>query len=167
MKPAAWRLAVTAVLFAAWLGYLAFLAFITTRDVIVLSRPQLGTSQLDVIARRTGADTFQVTEVLYPPDAGKQAEWKGKTITVANIAKCQLYSAKNGGQPVPPDTGKSYLLPLQSQPGDEPTRLEVVPIPASPGYSGEAHGLGPAAGPPRIYPADGEVIRQYHTIPKP
>lgn len=166
MKPAAWRLAVTAALFLAWLGYLAFLA-LTTRDVVVLSRPQLAVSQLDVIAKRTGTDAFQVTEVLYPHDADKQAEWKDKTITVTNIAKCQLYSAKNGGQPVPPDAGASYLLPLQSTPGEEPGRFEVVPIPPSPGYSGDAHGLGPAAGPPRIYPADPEVIRQYHTIAKP
>jgi hypothetical protein len=157
MKPAAWRLAVTAGLFLAWLGYLAFLA-LTTRDVVVLSRPQFTISQVDVIAQRTGADAFLVTKVLYPHDAEKQAEWKGKTITVANIAKCQLYLARNGGQPVPPDEGKPYLLPLQSVPGDDPARFEVVPIPPSPGF---------ASGPPRIYPADEEVIRQYHAIPKP
>ena len=166
MKPAAWRLAVTAVLFLAWLGYLAFLA-LTTRDAVVLSRPQFLISELDVVARRTGADAFVVTDVLYPRGADKRAEWAGKTITVENMDKCQLYSSKFGGQPVPPDAGRSYLMPLQSLPGEDKTRFEVVPIPASPGFPAGPHGLGPATGPPRIYPADDEVIRQYHTIPKP
>ena len=53
MKFAAVRLAVAAVLFVGWIGYLGFLVR-TTRHPIVLSRPQFLVSQKDVIATYKG-----------------------------------------------------------------------------------------------------------------
>jgi len=50
MKKSAWRLALSAVLFVAWIGYLAYLAATTTQPV-VLSRPQFLSAELYVIAQ--------------------------------------------------------------------------------------------------------------------
>ena len=50
MASARVRLALAAFLFVAWVGWLANLALTTARPVI-LSRPQLAASTLDVIAR--------------------------------------------------------------------------------------------------------------------
>ena len=91
-------------------------------------------------------------EVLYP--AGENEEWRGKTITVRNLKLCQVYSARTGGEPVPPDEGRKYLLPLDAQEG---ATVSVVPTPPSPGYK---------MGPPRIYPFDAAVLNEYRTVPK-
>jgi len=151
MKPAAWRLTATAVLFAGWIGYLGYLVA-ATRNPIVLSRPQFLVSRLDVIATRKGDDSFLVNEVLYP--ASKNEEWSGKTITVSNLKKCQVYSARTGGETVPADEGRQYLLPLDVEEG---ANARVVPTPPSPGYK---------MGPPRIYPFDAAVLNEYRTVPK-
>jgi hypothetical protein len=151
MKPAAWRLVITAVLFAGWIGYLGYLVA-ATRNPIVLSRPQFLVSGLDVIATRKGDDAFLVDEVLYP--AAKNEEWRGKTITVRNLKVCQVYSARTGGEPVPADEGRKYLLPLDVEEG---ANVRVVPTPPSPGYK---------LGPPRIYPFDTAVLNEYRTVPK-
>ena len=159
MKPAALRLTVAALLFVGWVGYLAFLAA-TTRNAIVLSRPQFLVSELDVIATHKGDDTFVIDEVLYPKD--KDA-LKGKTVLVKNLVQCQTFSAKDGWHAAPPPEGQAYLLPLVSTglpaAADQPETMNVAPIPASPGY--------PSAGPPRVYPDTPEVRREYGTIQKP
>ena len=49
MKRSGWRLAVSAILFAGWIGYLAFLAA-TTTEPTVLSRPQFLAADLYVVA---------------------------------------------------------------------------------------------------------------------
>jgi hypothetical protein len=151
MKPAAWRLAVTAVLFAGWIAYLGYLVA-ATRNPIVLSRPQFLVSSLDVVATRNADDTFVVDDVLYP--AAKNEEWRGKTITVRNLKMCQVYSARTGGEPVPPDEGRKYLLPLDVTDG---ANAKVVPTPPSPGYK---------TGAARIYPVDAAVLNEYRIIPK-
>ena len=151
MKPAAWRLVAAAVLFAGWIGYLGYLVA-ATRNPIVLSRPQFLVSGLDVIATRKGDDRFLVDEVLYP--AAKNDEWRGKTIMVRNLKASQVYSARTGDEPVPPDEGRQYLLPLDAEEG---VNVRVVPTPPSPGYK---------TGRPRIYPFDAAVVNEYKTIPK-
>ncbi|HBI42969.1 MAG TPA: hypothetical protein DDY78_08940 [Planctomycetales bacterium] len=152
MKPAAWRLVITAVLFAGWIGYLGYLVA-ATRNSIVLSRPQFLVSGLDVIATRKGDDSFLVDEVLYPAD--KNEEWRGKTIVVRNLKACQIfYSDRSGGVPVPADEDRKYLLPLDIEEG---ANARVVPTPPSPGYK---------TGPPRIYPFDTAVLNEYRTVPK-
>jgi hypothetical protein len=163
MKPAALRLIATAVLFVGWIGYLAYLAA-ATRNPIVLSRPQFLISGLDVIATRTSDGSFVVGEVLYP--SAKNEEWKGKTIIVQNIDKCQTFTP-DGWRTGPLPAGP-LLLPLQAAaPGkvdkpDEMPRFEVVPIPASPGFRSDSHQTGPS----RIYPDDAAVRSQYRTFQK-
>ncbi len=151
MKPAAWRLVVTAVLFAGWIAYLGYLVA-ATRNPIVLSRPQFLVASLHVIATRNGPDTFLVDEVLYP--AGKNEDWQGKTITVRNLKTCQVYSARAGAEPVPADEGRKYLMPIDVEEG---ANVRVAPLPPSPGYK---------MGPPRIYPVDTAVLNEYRWIPK-
>lgn len=151
MKPAVWRLIATAVLFAGWIAYLGYLVA-ATRNPIVLSRPQFLVSRFDVIATRQGDDSFRVDEVLYP--AAKNDEWQGKTITVGNLKKCQVYSTRTGGEPIPADEGRKYLLPLDVEEG---TTATVVATPPSPGYK---------TGPPRIYPFDAAILNEYRTVPK-
>ena len=158
MKPAAWRLVVTAVLFLSWVGYLAYLALMT-RNPVVLSRPQFLVSELHVLATRDGGDDFVVNDVLWPPD--KKVEWQGKKIVVDNLKDCETWSAK-GWQTAPPPEGQKVLMPLRQAGSD----FDVSPIPASPGYPPpDARRAG--AGPPRIYPADSAVLSQYKSIPKP
>ena len=92
------RLALTATLFLGWLGYLSYQVatrpvIATTGQPLVLSRPQLLASELDVIAEvedtRSGPDTKEkyeatVVEVLYPPEGAPVK--KGDRIQVTNIA---------------------------------------------------------------------------------
>jgi hypothetical protein len=150
MKPA-WRLVAAAVLFVGWIGYLGYLVA-ATRNPIVLSRPQLLVSGLDVIATRKGDDTFLVDQVLYP--AANDDEWRGKMITVRNLKASRVYSARTGDEPVPSDEGRQYLLPIDVEQG---ANVRVVPTPPSPGYK---------TGPPRIYAFDTAVLNEYRTIPK-
>ncbi len=169
MKFAVVRLAVAAVLFVGWVGYLGYLAA-TISHPIVLSRPQFLISERDVIATCKGGNQFTIDEVLYPKEL--TGAMKGKTLIVANLKDCQTFSPQDGWRNVtadPPIGGQRYLLPLQTAAVAPPTGAEaqdvmdVVPIPASPGYpplSGES-------GPPRIYPADDEVMSQYESIPRP
>ncbi len=158
MKPAAWRLVVTAALFLAWVGYLAYLALMT-RNPVVLSRPQFLVAELHVLATRDGGDDFVVNDVLWPPD--KKEEWQGKKIVVENLKDCETWSAK-GWQTAPPPEGQKVLMPLRQAGSD----FDVSPIPTSPGYPPpDAQRSG--AGPPRIYPADSAVLSQYNSIPKP
>ncbi len=82
MKFAVVRLAVAAVLFLGWIGYLGYLAA-TIRNPVVLSRPQFLVSERDMIATFKGGDKFVIDEVLYPKGAA-EAE-KGKTLIVGNL----------------------------------------------------------------------------------
>ena len=164
MKPAAIRLLITAVLFVGWIGYLAYLVAATSQP-IVLSRPQLQVSDFDVIATQSSGDSFVVGEVLYP--AAKNDEWKGKSIVVVNLDKCQTFTSE-GWHAVPPGSGP-LLLPLQAAGSaqDGAAKFKVVPIPASPGYRPDSRQTGAATGPPRIYPDNAAMRRQYHAIQKP
>src|SRR5437016_5943966 len=141
-----WRrawLAVTTILFLGWLNWLAYLA-ITTAHPIVLSRPQLLASTLDVIAEvnadKEGRPNAHVTvrEVHWPPGNKPGA---GTILEVTNLARCENW-----------DKPGLYILPLV--PLDDGTgRYEVASIPASPGFE---------AWPPRarIYPLTPETERQ-------
>jgi hypothetical protein len=166
--PAAWRLILVAVLFAGWLGYLGYLVYMQSRPTasIVLSRPQLLVSDVDVIAQVDNADeptTVTIKEVLY---AKKQegaeerpALKQGDRIVVHGIKRCgRLVARKN--TPEPDFTGPGqYLVPLRLLVPDS-NIYEVVPTPYSPGYPS-------LSGPARIYPDSPEVRAQYQLVPKP
>jgi hypothetical protein len=162
MKPQVGRLVLTVALFIGWLGYLAYQ--VATRPVLpdgtplVLSRPQLLASELDVIAEvddTSGEAT--VVEVLYPPEgAPVKADDK---IQVANIADCvpSSRSERPPSRPVWSGPGK-YLLPLRTAPDRK--KYEVAAIPPSPGFY-----TSPAVEPPvRIYPATEAALAEYQHI---
>jgi len=138
---ARFRLALAA--FLVWIGYLAFLAF-TTRDPVVLSRPQLLASEIDVIAEiddRTGGKA-KVVEVIGPEGLGKLA---GQPIVVHDLVDAAGW-----------DGAGEYILPLVRE-GDV-YRLAVIP--RSPGFDPLL------ASRPRIYKATPEARRQLQEMRK-
>jgi hypothetical protein len=180
----AW-LAVTAVLFAAWMGYLAYL---------VLHRPGVGPpTWLDRVARRPAAvphAPFLVADlnvIAFIPDLNgrevtvKDVPWAkdpqeakglvGKKVRVTNLGKCRADSRE-------PD---DYLLPLLRTGADtfevaDATGLTEeakqkflaqhgVPPSLSPGYEPGAEQDGGPLRPPHIYRATPETLaalRQIH-----
>jgi hypothetical protein len=147
MKAAVVRLVVALVLFLSWIGWLAFLAVTTTRPV-VLSRPQLLVSTLDVIAEVNAAGDHPAEEVLVK-DVHWPAEEKalaGRRITVIDLP--------NGDGWMGPGM---YILPLVKE--GEGYRLATIP--SSPGYDATLRGDRP-----RIYPVTPETLAQLDEIPK-
>jgi hypothetical protein len=165
MKPAVARLALAALLFVCWIGYLAYqvvtLPRTPTGQPLVLSRPQLLVSDLDVLAPVDSLNDEEslVEQVLYT-DRKEYQGLTGKKFRITNLAECRgLYWTGPG----------RYLLPLRPISDGKDNKegkewvFEVVPTPPSPGYPP----LSGKAGPPRIYPATDQVLAQYHRIHKP
>lgn len=118
-RPSVVLLAVAAALFAAWIGYLAYLA-LTARHPVVLSRPQFLVADLWVIADVDDPDRpVKVTEVVYPE--AKADALKGMTVEVKNLAQCKGDWTKPG----------AYVLPLVW----EGNAYRVPAVPRSPGYN--------------------------------
>jgi hypothetical protein len=136
------RLLLCLALFLGWLGYLGYLVAERPAGYVVLSRPQILVSDLDVVATvHAGSDTATVDDVLFPAgDAARRL--KGKQIRVSNLDDC-----RPPGDPTKhkPDFqgGGPYLLPLQD-PGADGKDYRVAVTPPSPGFR---------FGTPRIYPA--------------
>ncbi len=138
-----------AVAFLVWIGWLGYLAATASRPVVV-SRPQLLASNLDVVARVDALDKpVQVKEVLWSeaPDA-KPLE--GQTIPVGNLAKCKD-DWKGPGD---------YLLPLvrEAKAGEETYQVARPPA--------HSPGIDPAR-PPHVYPATPETRAQQRLIRSP
>jgi hypothetical protein len=162
MKAARWRLIAATVLFAAWLGYLIVLAVgaahpvvqlwpfhVTKVAPVVLSRPQLLVSTLDVIADVQEADgepspEVTVVEIHWPKKPPVQPEEK------IRVEGLPISSAEGWQGP-----GR-YILPLV--PKRDGRGYEVAPIPPSPGFRGNGH---------RIYPDTPDTREQLDAIPKP
>ncbi len=149
LKSAKIRLALAAVLFAAWIGWLVYLV-VTARGVsfsppVVLSRPQFLVSQLDVIAEVERADgnpsEVTIREVSWPKEEKKLA---GEKIRVTNLSKCDGWNGPG-----------EYILPLIKSGKDG---YEVTPQPLLPGAG---------AGRPRIYPSTPQTRQQLQALPKP
>jgi hypothetical protein len=159
MRPAVVRLLVAALLFAGWLGYLVYLVVTFPRTpagtALVLSRPQILVSDLDIIGEVKGTDQpVKVVTVLYP-DAEKGLE--GQEITVTNLDQCKpLPRPEQKDAPVPADySGPGlYLLPLRKP--AEGADYAVTPTPRSPGYPPHQAQVGP----PRIYPLLTERMKE-------
>jgi hypothetical protein len=145
-RPSVALLAVAAGLFAAWIGYLAFLALTTRHPPIVLSRPQFLVADLWVIAEVDDLNgPVKVVEVAYARrEVLAKAPKPGAVIEVKNLAECK----KDWTQP------GAYILPLVA--ADK--LYQVPPIPRSPGYN---------SGPPRIYPDTPETREQLDSLPRP
>ncbi len=115
---------------------------------IVLSRPQLLISKIDVVGIVNVKDgTVKVAQVLYPPDATEPKKDDEIQVTNFDEVRPPLSEQANLG---------SCLLPLQKT--DDGMTYRVVHIPASPGFSGGA---------PHVYPTTDEVLAEYHAIQKP
>lgn len=159
------RLLVCALLFAGWIGYLAY-QVIYTRPLtaagkpLVVSRPQVLASDVDVIAYIPDLKgPITVEEVLRGAGVEKDAE-----LTLANLEECRAERRSDKESPPPLDwvgAGR-YLVPLRHLPDG---KYEVAHIPPSPGYPPPPSHLAP--GSPRIYPATPEALAQYHSIAKP
>lgn len=145
-------LAVSALLFAGWVGWLGYLALTTSRPE-VLSRPQFLGSHLDVIAELTGtteaaAATVTVKEVLWHAQEVDPVPKEDDRIEVVNLPRV---SAADGW------TGPGlYLLPLTKDPA-APGGFRVAPVLHSPGLS-RGHDR------PRIYHATRPVREQYKSV---
>ena len=145
MKPALLRLVITTLLFTGWIGYLSYLVLAqrVSEGSIVLSRPQLLVSDLDVVASVPDLDgRVQVTQVLYPTaEDGKNgaapAVQPGQTITITNLKQCRRLprdQEKESDVPLDWQGSGSYLLPLRRT--TDGKDYEVVPTPPSPGSPG-------------------------------
>ena len=172
MKPAVVRLALAALLFVCWIGYLAYqvatLPRTPTGQPLVVSRPQILVSDLDVIARVNSLDEKVTVEQVLYTDRKEYEGLTGREVRVTNLAECRGPSRDFRAGAGPRDWTRSdrYLLPLRpvaDGPEGKDQVFEVVPTPPSPGYppvSGKA-------GPPRIYPATRQVLAQYRRVRKP
>lgn len=163
MKPVHVRLLLTVLLLGGWLSYLAYQVFTrpqrANRQPLILSRPQLLVSRLDVIADVPDPHgKVKVVEVLSPREGAPLQP--GAEIDVDNIDQCFPLPLGESDEAPPPDyTGPGqYLLPLRSYRASGKVHYEVVPIPPSPGYP---RGMGLHPGPPRIYPDTPETRAEY------
>jgi hypothetical protein len=147
-----WRrawLALTAVVFLAWLGWLTFLAATATRPV-VLSRPQFLVSTLDVIADVAAqpdgrpADRATIRQIHWPRQG--RDSLVGTTIRISNLPDCSNWIGQG-----------AYILPLVTD-GDS---YQVAGLPPSPGFSPTFPPV-----PPRIYPLNRQTERQLDMMPK-
>lgn len=145
MKFARLRLVVAALLFAGWIGWLAYLALTSSRPRL-LSRPQFLVSQLDVVAVLKAGDhgpspDVQVEEIYWsslPPQ-------ELRSTRVSNLSRL---TAEDGWE----GPGR-YLLPLVK----EHDHYRVASIPPSPG-------LDPRHERPRIYLVRPEMLEQLRVI---
>jgi hypothetical protein len=146
MRKSGWRLALSAALFAGWIGYLAYLSATTTHP-IVLSRPQF-----------LAADFYVVAEVPADPAAPdepasvvtvKQVVWSARSedskltaIEVLNL------NAKHGWE-----GAGEYIMPLSRT--KDAKRFRVTSIPRTPGFGGDVG---------RIYQATPTTLRQLELL---
>ena len=163
MKRSAWRLAVTAALFAGWISYLAYLAA-TTTEPIILERPQCLVAELYVIAQVDAVqavplETVTVREVAW---AASSADQNLQKIIVKNLPKCGVKKQpKEGGALVFPGPGE-YILALSHT--KEPGVFVVTPEPRTPGFAGHTlQAQMELVGAP-IYPVTPQTLEQLQII---
>jgi hypothetical protein len=163
MKSVALRFWIYAGLFAAWIAFLAYLAF-TSRNPVILSRPQILASTLDIVGEVENPATGQVADVrvLWPQD--QKGKWEGKTIKVTNLDKCVRFEEKDKEKADRRTVNEiwtapgRYILPLVE---DGKGNFEVAIPQRSPGFEPsqfKAH--------PHIYPATEAAERQLAEIRK-
>jgi hypothetical protein len=148
------RLAVSAGLFLAWIGFLLYLV-VQTREPVILSRPQLNVSSLVVVAEVMEKDgrplpTVSVKKVVWSR-AEADAKLAGTQITVETLADCH----KDQGWEGP----GMYILPLTRHEGT--TVYEVTPLPLSPGYP-----YPPGSAPPFVTIKDLTTGIVRHNVPR-
>lgn len=150
MSRAKLRFLLAALVFIAWIGYLAYLVAVT-RDYTVLSRPQFLVSNLYVVAKVDGDQDHPAGSIIVEemPWSADEADKKSLNTTLL-VAKLELCHAANGwGGP------GSYILPLMKLDGGKYVLAETPP---SPGFHGrDEYRL-------RIYPVTDETRHQLNEI---
>jgi hypothetical protein len=126
------RLAVSAGLFLAWIGFLAYLVA-RTRDPVILSRPQLVVSSVALIAEvkeQNGrpVPTVAVKKVVSAL-ASEDNNLAGSQLTVEGLADVGMPQGWRGPG--------SYILPLTKRKTSTGHTYEVTSLPMSPGYRPE------------------------------
>ena len=164
MSMLARRLVLTAALFVGWLGYLGYL--VATRPLtasntpLVLSRPQLVSSQIDIVAEISDLhEPVVVVEILYPNDGPLVV---GQKVRVLDLDVCRPQARRDEKTPDDFTGPGKYLIPLRPSRREEGA-YEVSPIPTSPGFDASRK----ATPPVRIYPFNSETAAQYRLIVKP
>jgi hypothetical protein len=161
MKRSPVLLVVTAVLFLAWIGWLAYLVVITRHpapepkpiwDLYVLARPQFLVAELYVIAEVSANpaggqadDVVTIKKVLW---SANQADIKRAKILVKNL---DAVDAQHGWQ----GPGE-YILALTRAGRRETDVFLVTSLPRTPGFAGDALG--------RIYVATPPTLRQLEKL---
>ncbi len=148
------RLAVSALLFVAWISFLFYLVLIT-RDTIVVSRPQILVADLLVVAQLHQGENGK-------PATGAVVErvlWPGTEKDLKEKSTILLEELQDIGEPQGWRGPGSYVLPLRRKGSEQEPRYELTPLPQLPPL---AHPRWAVA--PRIYPATKEVLRQLHEI---
>lgn len=150
MSSARLRLGVAAAAFAAWVGYLGYLALTTTRPV-VLSRPQFLAAEAYVLAELQATDKGEpsahvlVKQVFWSKDgAGPKGD-----VTVSNLPGSPTIQGWSGPG--------EYVLALSRDPKSKDNDYLVTPIPRSPTYY---HTAAP------IYPDSPRVRQQVEALQK-
>jgi hypothetical protein len=123
------RLTVAALLFLGWIGFLAYLVA-TTRDPVILSRPQFLVAPLHIVAQVEEAGgrpaaTVLVKEVAYARGEG-DAKLAGTQLVVEDLPECGPAQGWKG----PGD----YILALSLGKAGDKVVHQVTTIPISPGY---------------------------------
>lgn len=152
------RLVLASVLFAGWIGWLVYLAATKSRP-IVLSRPQLLVSDLDVIAQVDNPAKKVIVKEVYAWRDKEAPPAVNDTLDVVDLDKChRVPHDGEADDDVPRDwQGPGlYILPLRKVGG----HYEVVPIPPSPGFPF-------FRGPRRIYPLTNETHADLKAIKEP
>jgi hypothetical protein len=153
------RLAVSAGLFLAWIGFLFYLV-VRTRDPVILSRPQFLVSNLVVLAevkedKGRPAPNIKIKEVLRSADPSDQS-LAGTEIQVEDLADCLKPQGWDGAQ--------TYIVPLVKRKEDQAAVYQVTPLPVVPGYRPHFVTVELASvGPNKDQVA--ELIKQYFDVP--
>jgi len=149
----AWPI-LTALAFAAWIGYLFYLTRGVEKPPIHLSRPQFQVAEAVVVAHLEDEESpVRALEVVFTTNDKLQP---GAEIRIANLRNSFHKWLDDGGPPeweVPGD----FIVPLRMlhRRTDQTWTAEVVPLPPSPGLP---HGT-------RIYPKTPATIKELHAIP--
>jgi hypothetical protein len=146
------RLVVSALLFLAWIGFLAFLV-VHMRDPVILSRPQLNVADLIVlaeIAAKEGrpADEVAVQKMVHSNEQNT-ARIAGMKVSIAGLSEIGPVHGWSGPG--------LYILPL-SKKNDN---LEVTALPPSPGFPRTANSNQKDR---RIYRATPDALAQLKEI---
>jgi hypothetical protein len=126
------RLVVSAGLFLAWIGFLAYMVA-RTRDPVILSRPQLAVCSLVVIAEVQEKEgrplpTVTIKKVAWAA-TDQDAKTGGTQLVVEGLADCGNRQGWRGPG--------EYIVPLTKRKVGSDYRYEVTPLPLSPGYRPE------------------------------